>query len=132
MKIRTFNQAYKLAKELFKHSEKIKEVLENANKKQSENSTRLNKGFLYDLKMLKARLKDYLAGTYKFSSRTIIYVLAALVYFISPIDLIPDFILGFGFVDDAAVLAMVIKRIKTELDKYKELNIFEDIEILEE
>ena len=132
MKIKTFNQAYKLAKELFKQKDKINEVLNNATNKQTENKDRLNQGLLHDLKMLKAMLKDYLSGKYKFSSRTIIYIVAGLLYFISPVDLIPDFLLGFGFVDDAAVLAMVIKRIKTELDKYKELNTFDEVEVIDE
>lgn len=35
-------------------------------------------------------------------------LLAALAYFIIPIDLIPDFILGFGFGDDASVLAAAL------------------------
>ena len=35
-------------------------------------------------------------------------LLAALVYFITPTDLVPDFIGGLGFTDDAAVLATVI------------------------
>jgi uncharacterized membrane protein YkvA (DUF1232 family) len=33
---------------------------------------------------------------------------AALAYFVMPFDVIPDFIAGFGFTDDAAVLAMAI------------------------
>ncbi len=33
---------------------------------------------------------------------------AALAYFVSPIDAIPDFIAGLGYTDDAAVLAAVI------------------------
>lgn len=32
-------------------------------------------------------------------------LLAALAYFVIPTDLIPDFVAGFGFTDDAAVLA---------------------------
>ena len=35
-------------------------------------------------------------------------LLAALAYFVIPTDLIPDFISGFGFTDDAAVLATAI------------------------
>jgi len=35
-------------------------------------------------------------------------LLAALVYFITPADMIPDFIAGLGFTDDAAVLAMTM------------------------
>ena len=35
-------------------------------------------------------------------------LIAALAYFVIPIDAIPDFIAGFGFTDDAAVLATAI------------------------
>lgn len=35
-------------------------------------------------------------------------LLAALVYFISPLDMIPDMIAGLGFTDDATVLAAVL------------------------
>ena len=35
-------------------------------------------------------------------------LLAALAYFVIPVDVIPDFIAGFGFTDDAAVLATAI------------------------
>jgi uncharacterized membrane protein YkvA (DUF1232 family) len=33
---------------------------------------------------------------------------AALAYFVMPFDLIPDFVAGFGFTDDAAVLALAL------------------------
>jgi uncharacterized membrane protein YkvA (DUF1232 family) len=33
-------------------------------------------------------------------------LLAALAYFVMPVDAIPDFVAGFGFTDDAAVLAL--------------------------
>ncbi len=35
-------------------------------------------------------------------------LLAALAYFIVPADMVPDFVAGFGFSDDAAVLAAAI------------------------
>ena len=35
-------------------------------------------------------------------------LLAALAYFVMPFDVVPDFIAGLGFTDDAAVLAMAI------------------------
>lgn len=39
---------------------------------------------------------------------SIISILAALIYVISPIDLIPDFIPGIGYFDDAAVVTLVL------------------------
>lgn len=45
-------------------------------------------------------------------------------------DIIPDFILGLGFVDDAAVLAIVVKRIRSELEKFKQDSIYQDAEVV--
>lgn len=42
-------------------------------------------------------------------------LLAALAYFIMPIDVIPDFLAGLGFTDDMAVLATAISLIKTHI-----------------
>jgi len=42
-----------------------------------------------------------------------------LIYFVSPIDIIPDFLLG-GLVDDALVLGLIIKQVTSDLDKYRE------------
>lgn len=39
-------------------------------------------------------------------------LLAALAYFVMPADMIPDFIVGFGFTDDAAVLAAAVAAIR--------------------
>lgn len=39
-------------------------------------------------------------------------LLAALAYFVMPADLIPDFLVGFGFTDDVAVLAAAIAAIR--------------------
>jgi len=36
---------------------------------------------------------------------------AALAYFIMPFDLIPDWIVGFGFTDDLAVVMMVLRQV---------------------
>lgn len=38
-------------------------------------------------------------------------LVAAIAYFILPTDFIPDFVAGFGFTDDFAVLMLVLKRL---------------------
>jgi uncharacterized membrane protein YkvA (DUF1232 family) len=47
-------------------------------------------------------------------------VVAALVYFIVPIDAIPDFSPIVGYLDDAAVVAAVVKTLGKGLAKYYE------------
>lgn len=42
-------------------------------------------------------------------------LLAALAYFVMPTDAIPDFVAGFGFTDDAAVLAMAVSLVSTQI-----------------
>jgi uncharacterized membrane protein YkvA (DUF1232 family) len=50
----------------------------------------------------------YCATDPKTPSRVKGILFAALAYFVVPFDVIPDFIAGLGFTDDAAVLAMAI------------------------
>ena len=40
---------------------------------------------------------------------------AALAYFVVPTDAIPDFVAGLGFTDDAAVLAMAISLVSSQI-----------------
>lgn len=50
---------------------------------------------------------------------TILLAVAALIYVVNPWDLIPDYIIGVGLIDDAAVLAAVLQAIHMDLQKYK-------------
>ena len=47
-------------------------------------------------------------------------VIAALVYFISPLDTIPDFAPLFGYLDDLGVIAALLKFLGSELVPYYE------------
>jgi uncharacterized membrane protein YkvA (DUF1232 family) len=50
--------------------------------------------------------------------KTIALVITALIYFITPIDLIPDWIPG-GFLDDAALVTWVIQSINNDIRKFE-------------
>ena len=74
-----------------------------------------------DFKLLLALSKEYWKGTYRdVSIKSIVIFLAALAYIISPIDLIPDYILGLGQIDDAAILGLSLFFLEKELMKYSE------------
>ena len=47
-------------------------------------------------------------------------ILGALLYFVIPTDATPDFIPVIGYLDDAAVLGIVIRKLADEIDRYKE------------
>jgi uncharacterized membrane protein YkvA (DUF1232 family) len=71
-------------------------------------------------RLLLSLVKDYFTGAYREVPYWAIGAAAfALVYVLSPIDAIPDILPGVGFLDDAAVLAMCLKLVETELNRYK-------------
>lgn len=65
--------------------------------------------------------KDWAAGNYKaISARSILMIMAGLVYFVTPIDIIPEFIAGLGLVDDAMILSFIISQLNKDLEEYRE------------
>lgn len=82
-----------------------------------------NKGTLGEawekLQLLVELVRAYSKGDYRHVAKsTIITVIAAILYFVSPIDLVPDFLVGLGIIDDAAVIGYTIKKISAELDEF--------------
>ena len=51
---------------------------------------------------------------------TVLAAVAVLIYFLSPIDVIPDFIPVLGLLDDVALVAWFSTTLKTELDRFHE------------
>ncbi len=49
---------------------------------------------------------------------SIVLIVVAIIYFVSPFDLIPDWIPVAGFIDDAAVIGFVLKQISNDLDNF--------------
>ena len=85
-----------------------------------EKSSKLGAQF-ESFKLTWGLLQDYWAGNYKnvpWKLRAAIGF--AVTYLVSPLDVIPDFLPIVGFVDDAAVFALVVSTFQSELDTYKE------------
>tara|TARA_B100000446_G_scaffold128809_1_gene120729 strand:- start:36 stop:293 length:258 start_codon:yes stop_codon:yes gene_type:complete len=53
------------------------------------------------------------------SRQTIVAVTAALLYFVVPLDVIPDFLIGWGFIDDASVVGYVMTMLAAEMDAFR-------------
>ena len=66
-------------------------------------------------------VKDWINGTYRDVSKgTMALVILGILYFVTPMDIIPDFLLMGGLIDDAAILGYIIKQVGDELRKYLE------------
>jgi uncharacterized membrane protein YkvA (DUF1232 family) len=67
------------------------------------------------VKALFALLRD---KEYSISGKHKALIAAALLYFVLPTDVIPDFIPGIGYIDDAMVLGILWKMIGDEVEGY--------------
>jgi len=77
--------------------------------------------FVADLKTLFSIIKDYISGEYReIPWWSIAAIVAALLYVLSPIDLIPDVIPVIGYVDDAMVVAACLAMVETDLHEYRD------------
>jgi uncharacterized membrane protein YkvA (DUF1232 family) len=71
-----------------------------------------------ETKALIRLVRAYVTGEYRAVSwESMVLIVGALIYLVSPIDVIPDFLPG-GLVDDAAVIAFVLGLVRTELVEY--------------
>ncbi|MDD1013560.1 YkvA family protein [Pseudomonas rubra] len=69
-----------------------------------------------DVRLMQALCLAWWRGEYRtISTKALITVVAGLLYFVSPLDAIPDWLLGVGLLDDIAVLAWVMKAVSDEL-----------------
>jgi Uncharacterized conserved protein len=54
------------------------------------------------------------------STASLVLLVAALLYFITPIDVIPDTLGALGFVDDLAVVRTAVETVRGELDQFRD------------
>ena len=74
-----------------------------------------------DLKWFVLLTKDLFLGNYrKVPARSMVAILFTIVYILFPIDLLPDYILGIGQIDDAVILILCLFFIEQDLAQYKE------------
>ncbi|WP_200627054.1 YkvA family protein [Pseudomonas sp. LAM2023] len=73
-----------------------------------------------DVKLLQSLCLAWWRGEYRaISAKALVTIVAGLLYFVSPIDAIPDWLLGVGLLDDIAVLGWVLKTVADELARFK-------------
>jgi uncharacterized membrane protein YkvA (DUF1232 family) len=108
------------AKDYLNDPKKLKELIERARTKaKSAGRDGPLKPIMESVMALLRLLRAYWRGDYRqVPLPSLILIVAGVLYLVSPIDIIPDFLVGVGFVDDAAVLAWVIGQITTVLDEF--------------
>jgi len=64
-------------------------------------------------------LRDYHRAEYRDISETnLLTIIAAILYFVSPFDVIPDWVPVLGHIDDAFVISLALKSVRADLDTF--------------
>ena len=106
------------AASILNDEKKTNELLQNAIKKMAGNSEKLSE-VKDKLQLLIDVVKAYKDGTYrKIPMKSILMIIATFIYFVNPFDLIPDFLFGFGFLDDATIIGLTFRQISSDLEHF--------------
>jgi len=102
---------------------KIVAVLNEAADKLADKESKTNKFHqLFEVALTLVRLvRSYISGEYReISTSTIVSGLAVLLYVLSPVDLIPDFIPVIGFLDDLSLVSWFVGKFHGEISRFRE------------
>ena len=95
---------------------KMKELLFQLGKYVSKNGL---SGVKDTLLLMKDYLYEVSTGKYKgYDVKKLIVIIGAVIYVVTPFDLLPDFIPP-GLIDDISIVAWALKEASSELEKFK-------------
>lgn len=78
-------------------------------------------GFREQIMLLSRMIKAYVAGDYRqIPTKTLVSMLASLIYFVSPIDFIPDVLPILGFADDIALMVWLFNSLQDDIANFRD------------
>ena len=115
-----FFRSYLLrARKLLRDPAAIDELAQHARSKATGSSNSRIRELGERIKLLGRLVRAYANGSYReITVGNVVLIVAAILYFVTPIDLIPDAVPGAGLMDDATVLAFVLAKLEIELDRF--------------
>lgn len=117
------NRSKNKAEEYLHDPERTRDLVEEAVRKTNarEPGSKLDPDFWSQLKAFNRMVKAYINKEYTVVPwASIAMVAGSVLYFVSPIDLILDWLPLAGLVDDAAVLVFVFRQIRNDIEKFQQ------------
>jgi uncharacterized membrane protein YkvA (DUF1232 family) len=110
-------KGYVKAKKVIKDKEKFDKLIERSERKLKDIPKIGEK--LSHIPIFIQMMKYYFTKEYTdVPMGTVIAIVSALLYLVSPVDLIPDFIPGLGYLDDAAVAMACLKLVESDVKEF--------------
>ena len=117
---RRYRDYQRRADGLVRSKERLKNLATQAVRKLSGTASMRIDRVRDELILCIALVSSWIHGEYDGVSRqTLVAVTAALLYFVVPLDVIPDFLIGVGFIDDASVVGYVMTMLAAEMDTFR-------------
>lgn len=117
-----FNRFRTKAADIVNDSEALKNMLTKLKEKLdvSEKDDSLRQKLVDYLKLVTRMVTNTVNGSYKdMPWQTLVMIVGGLLYFIAPLDALPDFIPVAGYLDDATILVWLGKCFREDLENYK-------------
>lgn len=106
---------------IIRQEQKLEELVQNVVAKLSKvaNKPKVQR-FIQPIQIFIRMIKAHFRGEHKIAFSTLGLIVLALVYFLSPVDFIPDFLGVLGFADDLSVVMAVYAKVKDEVEQFLE------------
>lgn len=106
---------------IVRQEQKLVELVQNVVIKLSKvaNNPKVKK-FTQPVQIFIRMIKAHFRGEHKIAFSTLGLIVLALVYFLSPVDFIPDFLGVLGFADDLSVVMAVYAKVRDEVEQFLE------------
>ncbi|WKN33199.1 YkvA family protein [Porifericola rhodea] len=119
----SFWKAKKRASGILKDPERLKKLLTNSAQKIREvgNDNESLQRLKDQVNTLNRMIRAYAKGEYRnIPWKNALMITAGIVYFVTPLDLIPDFIPLTGFLDDLTVLMWVFNSVRGSIEEFED------------
>jgi uncharacterized membrane protein YkvA (DUF1232 family) len=109
------------AAEYLNNPKKLNELIDKAKYKAESKKQGPLKEVLDSLMALFRLVRAYAKREYvEVPWQSLLIIVATILYFLIPTDLIPDWIIGLGLIDDAALIGWTMNTVKTDIDGFRE------------
>jgi len=123
LKSKSFQQALRKAAGIATNRDKISNLISSVSDKLSdmdENKKRVS-DFFERIRTLLRMLRAYINGDYReIPWKSLLMIIGGLIYFLMPLDLIPDFIPVTGLADDISIIFLVFNMINEDIEAFLE------------
>lgn len=118
-----FKQAQQRAKHILRDPEKLKKLLSEAAQKLQilKSNSPAAMALKEKVSAIQRMIQAYMRGDYRrIPWKSLLLLVSGIIYFVMPLDLMPDFIPIAGYLDDLSILLWIFQAVKTDIENFEE------------